>query len=473
MPITRVVLALAPRAAPGPPTGAADQGCQWWNLACHGSTQVVDSGMSAITRSTASGTSMLLSEIVKTIDESTAVPLADPGYREIYYGFLGLAAPLIGVLLCGALILSALRRDAGTLGRAVVGLGVAGLGGALYIGLAQLLVALDDWLAQGIVRVTGQNLSDAITSMAGGFEKVAGAPGEVAANMLLIVLMLVMLLAGIILWFILVLRKIAILVVVAFAPLLIAGYLWGPTRPWVRKATEVLIALVFTKSAIYALFGIGLALLSRGTAQSLSDFVGTVVLLCGACFTPLLMLRLVHFAGDTHLAGDMIGNLRGGVQPVLNRMPHGSGHSASGRHDLARHQSHAPTPQQPGPEPSHATGLDPQPSAAGRTGGGAAAGGGSGGAAAGSTAGSAAGTRSAAAAGPVGVAAAGALVAGQATASAAKSAGRHAADAGNAMTPGQAPAKPSEGPSDPALRGPTAEQADNPRTSTDETGETT
>jgi type IV secretion system protein TrbL len=462
--ITRLAHSLAPSTAPGHPTGAADQGCQWWNLACQGSTQIVDSGMSAITRSTASGTSMLLGEIVKTIDESTAVPLADPGYREIYYGFLGLAAPLIGVLLCGALILSALRRDARTLGRAVVGLVVAALGGALYIGLAQLLVALDDWLARGIVRVTGQNLTDAITNMAGGFEKVAGVPGEVAANMLLIVLMFVMLLAGLILWFVLVLRKVAILVVVAFAPLLIAGYLWAPTRPWVRKATEVLIALVFTKSAIYALFGIGLALLSRGTAQSLSDFVGTVVLLCGACFTPLLMLRLVHFAGDTHLAGDMIGNLRGGVQPVLNRMPHGGGHPGTGRHDMARHQSQAPTPSQPGPEPSHATGLGPQPSAASRAGNGAAAGAGSGASAAGSAA--SAGT---AAAGPVGVAAAGAMVAGQAAAAAAKSAGAHTADVGSAMA--RSPnADASAGPSDPVLPGPGAEQRDTPRPSTDDPG---
>ena len=58
--------------------------------------------------------------------------------------------------------------------------------------------------------------------------------------MLLILLMLIMLVAGLILWFVLVLRQIAILVVVAFAPLLIAGYLWAPTRSWVRRATEVL-----------------------------------------------------------------------------------------------------------------------------------------------------------------------------------------------------------------------------------------
>jgi type IV secretion system protein TrbL len=54
--------------------------------------------------------------------------------------------------------------------------------------------------------------------------------------------------------------------------------------------------------------------------QSLSDFVGVVVLLCGACFAPLVMLRLVHFAVDSHLAGDMIGTLRSGAQPAVDRL---------------------------------------------------------------------------------------------------------------------------------------------------------
>ena len=286
-----------PGTTAGHPSGLSDQGCQWWNLACQGGSAVVDTGMGVITRSTAAGAGTVLGQLVKVVDESTQVPLADEGYRHIYYGFLGLAAPLIGVILCAALVVSALRRDPGALGRATVGIAVAGLGGAFYICFAQLLVALDNWLSHGIVRVTGQDLTRSITVMAGGFHTMAGAQSDMAANMMLLVLMMVMLLAGLILWFVLVLRKIAILVVVAFAPLLIAGYLWAPTRPWVRKATEVLIALVFTKTAIFGLFGIGLALLSRGTSQSLSDFVGTVVLLSGACFAPLLMLRLVHFAG--------------------------------------------------------------------------------------------------------------------------------------------------------------------------------
>jgi hypothetical protein len=199
-----------------------------------------------------------------------------------------------------------------------------------------------------------------------------------AANMLLILLMLIMLVSGLILWFVLVLRKVAILVVVAFAPLLIVGYLWAPTRSWVRKATEVLIALIFTKTAIFTLFGIGLALLSRGTDQSLSDFVGTTVLMCGACFAPLVMLRLVHFAADTHLAGEAMGTLRGGVRPVTDRLHRGGGGSTMTRSDFARSQAQAPRndPAPIKPQPAVATTAGGAPTAEA---GAAAAGSGSGG----------------------------------------------------------------------------------------------
>jgi len=328
----------------GPPSIGPPVDCAWWNLACRGSQQIANSGLSAITKSIAAGAEMLLGEIVKVIDESSRIPLADPTYRHVYFGFLGLAAPVIGIVLLIAVIAASLRRDFTTLGRAVVGVGVSALGGALYIVFAQLLVTLDDSLSHGVVRVTGYDLADSITQIAAGFHAIAGAPGEMAANMLLILLMLIMLISGLILWFVLVLRKIAILVVVAFAPLLIAGYAWAPTRSWVRRMTEVLVALVFTKTAIFTLFGIGLALLSRGHEQSLSDFVGTTVLMCGACFAPMVMLRLVHFAADSHLAGEAIGSLRGGFDPVASRLGKYAPGAAMGRTDLARSQATAPPP---------------------------------------------------------------------------------------------------------------------------------
>src|SRR3954470_17497875 len=124
---------------PKTPTIAPPADCAWWNLACKGGEQVANSGMSAITKSIASGAEMLLGQIVKVIDESSTIPLADATYRHVYFGFLGLAATLIAVVLLIATIVASLRRDFGTLGRAVVGVGISTLGGALYIVFAQLL----------------------------------------------------------------------------------------------------------------------------------------------------------------------------------------------------------------------------------------------------------------------------------------------------------------------------------------------
>lgn len=353
----------------------AFDGCAWWNLVCQGGSKIADSGMSSITKSIATGAEAMLSEITKIIDESTTVPLADDRYRAIYFGFVGLAIPFIAVILFAAVILSAIRRDPATLIRAVTGLVVATLGGALYIAFAQFLIELDDWLSHGIVAITGQSLTDGIGGLTVGFSQIAGAPGEVAANMMLIILMMIMLVAGVVLWFVLVLRQIAILVVVAFAPLLIVGWLWAPTRPWVRRCTEVVVALIFTKTALYALFGIGMTMLFRDGGQSLSDFVGAVVLLCGACFAPLMMLKLVHFAADSHMAGEMMGTLRGGMQPILRRVPNAASMTQTmGRHDMARSHSNAPRP-----EPAYAGEISPGPTATGGKFGG------SGGAAAGSS----------------------------------------------------------------------------------------
>ena len=304
----------------GPPDAAesAASDCAWWNLACQGAQQVADSSLNAITESMVNGLVALFSQITKIVDESTRVPLADPAYRETYYGFAGLAVPVIAAVYFIALLSAAFHRDLRALLRATVGIAVSAIGGLVYVLFAQLLVAGDDWLAHGVVSVTGADFGQQMNEIAEKFE-LMGAGGAVAANFLILILMFASLVAGVVLWVILLLRKMAILVVVAFAPLLIAGWLWAPTRSWSRKATEVLVALVFCKSVIYVIFGIGMSLLLRDS-QSLSDFVGVVVLLCGACFAPLVMLRLVHFAADSQLAGEMVGTLRAGAQPALNRI---------------------------------------------------------------------------------------------------------------------------------------------------------
>ena len=330
------LITLAP--VPEEPTHS---GCSWWDLLCQGGQQVADSGLAAITSSMSNGLVALFGQVTKIVDESTRVPLADETYRDTYYGFATLAVPVIAVVFLAALLSSALHRDMRALTRAVVGTGVAGIGGAVYVVFAQFLIALDDWLAHGVVSATGSDFGAQMGELTGKFEQM-GSGGSIAANALMLILMCITLIAGVFLWIVLLLRKMAILVVVAFAPLLIVGWMWAPTRSWSRKATEVLVALVFAKTVIYMIFGIGMSMLIRGD-QSLSDFVGVIVLLCGACFAPLVMLKLVHFAADSHLAGEMVGTLRAGAQPAMARLGGGTSNLAQRQHMAKDYASSART----------------------------------------------------------------------------------------------------------------------------------
>jgi hypothetical protein len=436
-----------------PPTQQDD--CPWWNLVCQGGHQVADSSLTALTQSMIHGLTALFGQITKIVDESTRVPLADPGYRDTYYGFAQLAVPVIGVVFLIALIAAALRRDPRALTRATVGVAVAGIGGLVYVLFAQVLVGLDDWLAHGIVAITGADFGEQMTRMVDKFA-LMGSASELSADFLMLILMLAALVAGVCLWVVLLLRKMAILVVVAFAPILIAGWLWAPTRSWSRKATEVLIALVFSKTVIYMIFGIGMSMLLRDH-QSLSDFVGVLVLLCGACFAPLVMLKLVHFATDSHLAADMVGNLRAGAQPAINRVSRahsGQAHRQQMARDYASSKKHAGSAHggeavvpKPGPEGGGNAGAAASKASAGSTAGGA---GGSAGAA-GGAGGSASGAAGAsAAAGPAAVGAAGVAVAAE-TAKKAKEAGVRGSEAMSGM--GDAPPPSSPGPSDSGTNG--------------------
>ena len=273
------------------------------------------------------------------------------------------------------------------------------------------------------------------------FEAMGGVAGGLAADFLMLILMLFALIAGVVLWVVLLLRKMAILVVVALAPLLIAGWLWTPTRSWSRKATEVLIALVFCKSVIYVIFGIGMSLLLRDN-QSLSDFVGVVVLLAGACFAPLVTLRLVHFAADSQLAGDMVGTLRAGAQPTIDKVRHAHMPGATRGHMAKDYASGQKTSSARGGEAvSSPKAAGPQAGgggAAGASAGGSAAGGA--GAGAGGAGAAAGGTTAAAAAGPAGVA----LAAGATAASAVAEKSKEASVRG-----GQAMARIAESGGDP------------------------
>jgi hypothetical protein len=222
---------------------------------------------------------------------------------------LGIVVSIAVVLCLGLfiiqLVVSALTRDAGGIGRALRGLVIATIGCAITLATLNLLLVGVDQLCAGIVKVsTGGTVATLGTKIIGDavFTTAFASPATI------LILSLFAIVAVAIVWFALVIRKMLILITAIFAPIAFAGGVADLSRGWVRKWLEAMLALVFSKLILIIIFVIGLGVLggmgSTGGSSPLASITGTItglLILLVAGFSPWMALRLVHFTGD-HMA---------------------------------------------------------------------------------------------------------------------------------------------------------------------------
>jgi hypothetical protein len=222
---------------------------------------------------------------------------------------LGIVVSIAVVLCLGLFVIqmavSALRRDAGGIGRALRGLVIATVGCAITLASLNVLLAGVDQLCVGIVKVaTGGTIATLGTKIIGDavFTTAFASPPTI------LILSLFAIVAVAIVWFALVIRKMLILIAAIFAPIAFAGGVADLSRGWVRKWLEAMLALVFSKLILIIIFVIGLGVLggmgSTTGSTPLTSITGEItglLILLVAGFAPWMALRLVHFTGD-HMA---------------------------------------------------------------------------------------------------------------------------------------------------------------------------
>ena len=222
---------------------------------------------------------------------------------------LGIVVSIAVVLCLGLfiiqLVVSALKRDAGGIGRALRGLVIATIGCAITLATLNLLLVGVDQLCAGIVKVsTGGTVATLGTKIIGDavFTTAFASPATI------LILSLFAIVAVAVVWFALVTRKMLILITAIFAPIAFAGGVADLSRGWVRKWLEAMFALVFSKLILIIIFVIGLGVLGgMGTASgsspltSITGAITGLLILLVAGFSPWMALRLVHFTGD-HMA---------------------------------------------------------------------------------------------------------------------------------------------------------------------------
>lgn len=282
--------------------------CNKLNLLCDGlglvgrvGSSVSNSVFSSIASAFGNTAESAINWLWRQLSSSTSVSLGGANFELD----LGLVVSIAVVICLGLFVIqmaiSALRRDAGGVGRALRGLVIATVGCAVTLASLNMLLAAVDQLCVGIVKVaTGGTIATLGSKIIGG----AVFTTAFASAPTVLLLSLVALVAVAIVWFALVIRKMLILITAIFAPLAFAGGVADFSRGWTRKWLEAMLALVFSKLILIIIFVIGLGVLGGmgsakgGPLTSITGEITGLLILLVAGFSPWMALRLVHFTGD-------------------------------------------------------------------------------------------------------------------------------------------------------------------------------
>ncbi|TCC52127.1 hypothetical protein E0H73_40020 [Kribbella pittospori] len=243
----------------------------------------------------ARGLTEVTSYVFQAFSLSTAPRFGQQWWRDNLDLMIVISLPLLVaafVLQCAS---AAIRREPGRLGHAVLGalLGTAGVPLAVAV-VASCGQAVDEMstailgnraTADGLKRMVDLSVFPTAATL-GGFMLTAVVLG---------------LLASISLYFVMLIREVAIVAFVVFAPIAMASWTWSATRHWLRRWVEVVGALLFSKVAMAVIFTVGLSAAGntdQNGEASIGTFLTGVLLIAMAAFAPLATFSFIHWAGD-------------------------------------------------------------------------------------------------------------------------------------------------------------------------------
>jgi type IV secretion system protein TrbL len=151
-----------------------------------------------------------------------------------------------------------------------------------------------------------------ITAVIGGDAKAlgarlvnAGAIAQVQNPAMLLIAAVFILIAIVIVWAAMMVRKMLIIIAAVFAPIAFSGAASKATVPWVKRWIEFTIALVLSKLVLAIILVTGVKVLdgagsaSTGVTQQGTQLAVGILILCMAGFAPWVAVKSIHFAGDS------------------------------------------------------------------------------------------------------------------------------------------------------------------------------
>ncbi|WP_344850155.1 hypothetical protein [Kribbella ginsengisoli] len=196
------------------------------------------------------------------------------------------------VLQC---ISAAVRREPARLGRALVGalIGTAGVPVAIAV-MASCGKIVDEI---SVAILGSQVTADKLRWMTD--TTVLLSAGTLGGFLLLAIFMT--LVAMLSLYFVMLLRDVALIAFGIFVPIALLSWTWSAIRHWLRRYIEVIAALLFSKIAMAVVFAVGISASGADNPASpanLGDFLAGALLVAMAAFAPMVTFSFIHWAGD-------------------------------------------------------------------------------------------------------------------------------------------------------------------------------
>jgi len=263
-----------------------------------------------ITTWAADGAVWLMGRVATLTTRTTSPNLLGKGFLRQYRQMVSIAAVLAVLMLILACLEGLGRGDSGMLWRVfLVNVPVAALATSAAYVVVQLLIATTDGFSEAFAHSTAGDMRDffktAIESLAaagGAAGTAAAGPGAGTARGAVAVPLFVGFIAAIVaalaafmVWIELLMRDAAIYAVALFMPLAIAASIWPRWTGALRRTSELVIVVVFSKFVIVAIIALAASLLAN-TEGKVEHVLAAGALMLLACFAPFVLFRLVPFA---------------------------------------------------------------------------------------------------------------------------------------------------------------------------------
>lgn len=271
------------------------KGCLLDPLGC-AQTQGSETAWNFISSWMAKGLTDMALSVFDSFSKSTTPDFNQQWWRTNFDLLVTISLPLLViafVLQCAA---AAIRREPARLGTAVLGalLGTAGVPFAIAV-----IVASGRMIDQISTTILGHN-----PAMIDGFRRIISITALLAAPTnggILITAIEFGILATMALYFVMLVREVALVAFVVLAPIALASWTWTATRHWLRRWIEIVGALLFSKIIMAVIFTLGLSAIGNTDqtgAPSIGTFMAGCLLFAMAAFAPLATYSFIHWAGD-------------------------------------------------------------------------------------------------------------------------------------------------------------------------------